>query len=306
METLAGYTSSDDSDSDKSSSPTTAPAPPVPRIIAYSEEYSENMNRLTSAFAYMPWQVTAATEGQLRQITEVALEALRANITNFGTRYQYNSNLGLRAVLHGLFGHTNKNAINVLHVSLFPNLQLPKHQIEQFEKRVTRAMAEIRPPSVLVAGKASKGILDLMLEARPERQVSLHLQQGLQLYMLNKTDKLFVGLRFRRRWKGKPLPEYEYLGQVTQAIQQQVDALGGRYSWLQFVENGGGAKALKYHLTLLVCELKGSQKMSTEEFLAAREAFAALEEKQPLRLRMDTSVLRIATNHLRNDIPLLR
>lgn len=305
MEYLHRYSSSDsadepnlppatDSKATESLAPLDLPAPPED-LVAYLQDYAMNQLKQYACFLHLPWQPSPASRDRLKAMLGVGLRGLENALPGFKQRFISNNYISGSVVQHGQFGLTNSRANRSLHMSLFPNLRAKSHILRQFETNVVRACRSVPIPAPLQS-KAPPSILDLLtllLSTNAKQLLRLPLDQRFRFMHLKKTGSVFLALEV------VDTTALEYLHKLHDVIKREAEQLDIHFNPQQFFAQYEDNGFMRYHVTLLVCELRsGMDRISREEFDTLVDAVAKLDISEYTKgLVFETDGIRIDGGH---------
>lgn len=298
MDSLAKYSSSDESseESERLAVPkphlstkiqlnqvptSSSPIPAIDQVgslIPYLANYNMNKKSLLSGFVLLPWKPKVADINRLQSSTQRAINAISEKCPELKTRYDWHFTGANKPVVFGRYGYTNVGAVNSLHISLFPNFYGEKHRFTQLQSNMKRAVRNIALPGGLIKEQESSAIDKMLLLASTKKCISLRANPSLRCYMSSKSGTVFVALDIYDKANGKGLlPEYQFLRQMTQFVEEQVGVLDCKYDWRTMVTTPSrklddGLPVIKYHVTLLIGEIQFyDRRLKPKEFQRLKE-----------------------------------
>lgn len=296
MDSLAGYSSG--SDSENQEDPEGQKLPEFDNFVLYSENYSMKKHGISSAFLCLPWKVS--NRALFRRCYDKTLKEIVKAMPDAESRFAFHSTVQSKAEVFGRYGITQKSAVNFPHITLFPNLHGERSKLKQLDKRLSKAIKEIRPPPELVRS------LSLALDAMTgtlSRKLSLRIDPKLYSYVSSVTGNIFVAINIIGPTRFQELPEKTYLRQLMGAIHKQVDALGFRYNWSNFVggikeNNADGLPEVNFHSLVIIGEVKlFDKRFSKDEF----ERFKTIVRDIDISEFVNSINLEVETMYLRSN-----
>lgn len=286
MDSLTAYSSDEESDSDQdtppdlgqseSSPPSHFPPPELVSLVLYLENYSMNRKKLLLSFLLLPWQPDARVVSSLQKTCEHVVKAINAEMPHVRLRYSWHYTGANKPVVFGRYGYSNVGAINLLHVSLFPNFQAEPGRFGQLHESLVRSVKLCPPPQDMMVEKQTS-TLDKMLKLKQKPCISLRTNSHLRCYMSTKSGSIFVALDINDTPQPGSmfLAEYEYLRNLSKMIEGQVQTFDGKYDWKTIVYNSerldDGLPMFKYHVTVLLGEVQMyKHRMNSKHFRQLR------------------------------------
>lgn len=267
MDSLAGYTSDDDPDTQ------TTPDQSLPafdNFVTYSENYAMKTKNLRSAFVCLPWKVRLEQRELIRQCYKRVLDSLYKEIPSLRTRYSFHCSIQSKQDIYGRYGMSQKSAMNSPHITLLPNLHGDQNDFQRLDHSLRKAVKAAEPAPAQLVQKLGGPLGDML--NRKEEIVSLRIDKNIMAFMSSKTGNFFIALNVIGPTQQMELAEKAYLRGLMRMVYEQVKPLGLKCQWEKFLGgapsyNEDGLPEVNYHCLFLIGEAKSfEERLSRAQF----------------------------------------
>lgn len=310
MDSLAGYSSSDDEAEPASQScsslalqtSTKAPPPDLASLVLYSENYAMNRKNLLSGFVLMPWAPEPRVVASLVGLTDRVTDRIHTKLPWMTPRYNWHFAGANKPTVFGRYGYSNKVAVNSLHLSLFPNFHTDRHRFKQLHANLARAIKACPPPAEMTREKTPSKLDQMIQKTGNKKYVSLLVEDSLRCYLSTRSGTIFVALDINNG-TGVPgqkfLPEYQYLRLISRTVEDQAQAFDCQYDWVGLARSNerleDGLPFFRYHLTVVLGEISlFKHKLTPAEFERFKKVVHAIDVRDILKdITVDVQTLRL-------------